>query len=54
VVIACELGVQLKVGTFCVQTPIVVETVLEILLAWSALAAVTEDVSVPLVLPDTA
>jgi hypothetical protein len=36
--------------------PIVVETVLEIWGEWapSALVAVTEDVSVPLVLPDTA
>jgi hypothetical protein len=50
-----EEGVRVTVGALGTQggTFKVVETVLDIWLAWSALAAVTKDVSVPVDLPDT-
>jgi hypothetical protein len=52
-VMAWAVGVTIRIGVFCVQTATssVVMTLLDVLFAWLALAAVTEEVFVPLVRP---
>jgi hypothetical protein len=47
----CEAGVRFNVGVVVVQTFSVVVTLLEVTFAWFALAAVTDEVFVPLIWP---
>jgi hypothetical protein len=53
----CEAGARLTVGALRVQVEVtfsVVATAVEVTVEWSGLAAATEELSVPVVLPDTA